>query len=313
MSKKLERYLLKGKRIIITGTSGFIGKNLIKSLALNNDIIGIQLELPEAEMKYSRVEYIIKDLCTLSSKDFPKNIDLVIHLAAKLDNPLKEIEPSNDSLFEVNVRGTYVLLEIAKQLNIPKFVYGSSAGVYGFGEKPFKESDLINSIPINFYILTKMLCEKMCQWYSQFIDITILRYGVPYGPDTSNPLFKYLIEYSLRNNIVDSSFKCKSQYFNPVYIDDAVKITEHAATLKGYQVINVGGPDIISPIEIVEHISNIMGKKKSHTVIMKKKEEEIRKRILDISKLEKILKYKFKFNMAQGIVETMKFYKGKNL
>jgi len=313
LSEKFDNYSIEEKEILITGSSGFIGKKLIRSLALRNNVIGVQLEQPEQHMKNIGVNYIVKDIASLKEKDLPGNIDIVIHLAAILDNPLLETEQtSRMPLFEVNIKGTYLLLEIAKKLEIKKFIYGSSGGVYGFGEEIFKESDPIDKIPLNFYNLTKLLSEKMCRWYSQFMDTIILRYGAPYGPGTSNPMFKYLIDYSLVNFDINSSFKYKNYLFNPIYIDDAVNITERATILEGFHIINVGGPDIVSPLEITRNIMNKLRGKKVQE-LNKNRNEIGRKRILDIKKIEEILSYKFKFDIEKGISETIKSFANKNL
>ena len=108
--------------------------------------------------------------------------DAVIHLAARAG-----VRPSLEAplLYEqVNVRGTMVLLEAARQSGVGRFVFASSSSIYGIANRvPFSEEDHLN-LPVSPYAATKIAGEKICFTYSHLygIQAVCLRFFTVYGP-----------------------------------------------------------------------------------------------------------------------------------
>src|SRR5271166_3078652 len=166
-------------RILITGGAGFIGSHLSEHLLGQGHTLAIVDDLNDfysPAVKRSNLEAVQRagpvvfheaDICDeerMFAIGRQQKPDAIIHLAARagvrpsLENPL---------LYEhVNVRGTTVLLEMARQIGVPKFVFGSSSSIYGISNRiPFTEDDVLN-FPISPYAATKIAGERVCFTYS---------------------------------------------------------------------------------------------------------------------------------------------------
>jgi UDP-glucuronate 4-epimerase len=184
-------------RILVTGGAGFIGSHLSERLLRDGHTLTIVDDLNDfyspavkranldAVRSAGPVTFHEADICDEEKmlaigRDLKP--DAIIHLAARagvrpsLENPL---------LYErVNVRGTTVLLEMARQLGVPKFVFASSSSIYGIANRvPFSEDDTLN-LPISPYAATKIAGEKICYTYSHLYNIrtVCLRLFTVYGP-----------------------------------------------------------------------------------------------------------------------------------
>src|SRR5271166_252936 len=199
-------------RILVTGGAGFIGSHLSERLLRDGHSLTIVDNLNDfysPAVKRANLEAVRRagpvtvheaDICD-EGKMFAigreQKPDGIVHLAARagvrpsLENPL---------LYEhVNVRGTTVLLEMARQLGVPKFVFASSSSVYGVASRvPFTEDDPLNC-PISPYAATKIAGEKICFTYSHLYKIrtVCLRFFTVYGarqrPDLAIHKFTRLI------------------------------------------------------------------------------------------------------------------------
>jgi len=200
------------KRILITGSAGFIGFHLVnKFLKEGYKVIGLDNinEYYDIKIKYARLEELgirgekIKYNTIVNSIKNPsyyfikldledkKNIfkffdeckiDCIIHLAAQagvrhsLVNPYQYINS--------NIYGTLNMLEAARQFQIKDIIYASSSSVYGSNKTyPYSEDDKTDC-PISMYAMTKKSNELMAYTYSYLFNIRItgLRFFTVYGP-----------------------------------------------------------------------------------------------------------------------------------
>ena len=198
-------------RVLVTGSAGFIGANLVLRLLENRDpleIVGLdnmngyydpslkeyRLSLIEeklshgcAERKASLVNYqfIKGDIVNrdLVNDLFQTNhFDIVVHLAAQagvrysIENP--------DAYIESNIIGFYNILEACRHHPVQHLIYASSSSVYGGNTKiPFSTDDNVDH-PVSLYAATKKSDELMAYCYSKLYDIptTGLRFFTVYGP-----------------------------------------------------------------------------------------------------------------------------------
>src|SRR5271166_3822368 len=184
-------------RILVTGGAGFIGSHLCERLLRDGHSVTIVDELNDfyaPEVKRVNLRCVLSvgpatfhraDICDYESMlavARQQKPEAIIHLAARAG-----VRPSlqDPLLYEhVNVRGTMVLLEVARQLGIPKFVFASSSSIYGIANRvPFTEDDALN-LPISPYAATKIAGEKICFTYSHLYNIrtVCLRFFTVYGP-----------------------------------------------------------------------------------------------------------------------------------
>jgi nucleoside-diphosphate-sugar epimerase len=290
-----KEWRLTGKTVLVTGATGYVGRHLVAHLAPANQVFALQRHLPAAGQKVPGVRYLRGDVAEAGRIRLPVRPDIIIHQAALLDNPIVGPEPPNSALFDTNVRGTQRLLDRALELGVPRFVYGSTTGFYGLGPDPFPENAPLD--PVNFYHLSKAMCEQMCRWYGKRMTMVTLRYSAPYGPGTSNPLLKHLLGELAAGREV-SCAEDGAPRINPVYIDDAVAITERACFLEGCHAINVGGPDVVSQIDLIQGMARALGV-----------EARVKLRpgggrldlIVDVSAVKRLLGYDFTVRFEEGV------------
>ena len=181
----------------MTGGAGFIGSHLVDRLLERgeqvvcvddfNDFYDPQikrLNIREhlASPAYRLVETDIRNEAAMSAIFQSYAIDKIIHLAARAG-----VRPSlaDPLLYEdVNVRGSMILLELAKKHGVKQFVFASSSSVYGAQTRvPFSEEDRIDRT-VSPYAATKYAGELMCHTYHHLygIPVTCLRFFTAYGP-----------------------------------------------------------------------------------------------------------------------------------
>ena len=169
-------------KIVVTGGSGFIGSHVVDRLVAaghetrNFDLIPFPYG--------GGVENVIGDLCDPEAAAAAlAGSDVVVHLAAMADVDIVAKDPTRTD--EVNVRGTQVLLEAARQAGVGRFVYASTSWVYGDATGPDAiDEDTALPLPKHFYTATKIAGEMYVRSYGELygVEHTILRFGIPFGP-----------------------------------------------------------------------------------------------------------------------------------
>ena len=182
---------LDGRRVLVIGGAGFIGSHVVASL-LDTDIREVivydnltrgKLSNLKESLTDSRCRIFpdggdIRDTDVLSRA--MKGVDGVIHLAAMW---LLHCKDYPRTAFEVNIAGTFNVLEACVQNGVKRLVYSSSASVYGDAvEVPMTENHPFNNR--NFYGATKIAGEAMCRAFHDRNGLSYvgLRYMNVYGP-----------------------------------------------------------------------------------------------------------------------------------
>jgi UDP-glucose 4-epimerase len=148
-------------RYFITGGAGCIGSELAERLGNDVVIYDNFSTGKEEHLKGKRfVKGDILDLKTLTKH--MKNVDVVFHLAANSSTKYHEGDPTDKDV-QVNIVGTYNVLEAMRRNNVKKLVFLSSQTVYGEGAKKFSETDMLN--PISLYGASKAAGEQMIQGF----------------------------------------------------------------------------------------------------------------------------------------------------
>ena len=182
---------IKGKRFLVIGGAGFIGSHVVSEL-LKHDVKEVVIYDNFARGKNSNLEDSIKDPRCSIFKDggdvrdvdildaAMKDIDGVFHLAAMW---LLHCKDYPRTAFEVNIAGTFNVLEACVKNKVQRLVYSSSASVYGDAQEiPMTETHPFNNK--NFYGATKIAGEAMCRsFYDRYnLQYVGLRYMNVYGP-----------------------------------------------------------------------------------------------------------------------------------
>lgn len=212
-------------KVLITGSSGFIGYHLLNNLINENCTIYCFSRRANAnELTSHKVQYFEVDLNQKERLfDLVDNIkpDYVIHLAGLKSRSNGSNEVNN--LFQNNVYGTLNLFEsLINVTNLKQITVLGSIEEYGITKVPFKEGSFEN--PISFYGITKLSITKLAQIFVKEynLPITILRPSLVYGPMQGPEMFISSLIYSLSKNKSFSMSKGE-QYRDFIYVDDLVE------------------------------------------------------------------------------------------
>lgn len=241
---------------MVTGAAGFIGSHLCEALlAADRQVIAIDSfdNFYDPQVKRSNVaacmlngrftlaEGDIRDVGFVDDVLKTRDIDAVVHLAARAG-----VRPSieNPLLYQdVNVRGTAVLLEAARQHRIERFVFASSSSVYGNNRKiPFAESDRVD-FPISPYAATKKAGELLCHTYHHLfgIHVTCLRFFTVYGPRQRPDLAIHKFTRLIESGQPIPVFGDGSMSRDFTYIDDIIAgVTAALDRCDGFHLYNLG-------------------------------------------------------------------------
>ena len=183
--------LLDGKSILVIGGAGFIGSHVVEQL-LQTDVGRVVVFDNYARGKVSNIRESLEDpRCSVFEdggdiretdvlNSAMQGIDAVVHLAAMW---LLHCKDYPRTAFDVNIAGTFNVLEACVNNEIERLVYSSSASVYGDAvEVPMLETHPFNNR--NFYGATKIASEAMCRAFNDRYGLSYvgLRYMNVYGP-----------------------------------------------------------------------------------------------------------------------------------
>ena len=284
------------KKVLITGSAGFIGFHLSKGLLkLGFDVVGIdnindyydpQLKLDRLEnlntfvseknlqSLYQFIKLDISDENTLKDLFNKHAFDIVINLAAQagvrysLENP--------NAYIVSNLVGYANILECCRHSNIEHFIFASSSSVYGMNTKqPFSTYDNTD-FPISLYAATKKSNELMAHSYSHLFQLpcTGLRFFTVYGPYGRPDMAYYSFTKAIHEGRSIDVFNNGNMLRDFTYIDDIVegilkvimkvpRTIERASTnvTAPFRVFNIGNNNPIPLSRFIEAIEAAMSKK----------------------------------------------------
>lgn len=282
---------INNKTILVTGSAGFIGSNLVKELLKTNEEINIigfdsvndyydvsikEYRLAEIEKlaeskpkcKYTFIKGNLADKA-LIVKIFTENkIDIVVNLAAQAGVRYSITNP--DAYIESNIIGFYNILEACRNHPVEHLVYASSSSVYGGNKKvPFSTDDKVDN-PVSLYAATKKSNELMAHAYSKLYNIpsTGLRFFTVYGPAGRPDMAYFGFTNKLVNNETIKIFNygnCKRDF---TYVDDIVegvkrvmmsppekKNGDDGLPVPPYKIYNIGNNNPENLLDFVQILS----------------------------------------------------------
>ena len=237
-------------RILITGAKGFIGSHLISKLQDRHELFALGRHLNLEGQ--SPVQWIEQNLVqTLDRSRLPDRLDAIIHLAQS--RHYREFPEQAKDIFDVNIHGTFQLLEYARQAGVRCFIFASSGGVYGYSYERFFETDPVN--PLNFYLSSKYTAELLLANYQSYFKTVVLRFFFVYGSDQKGMLIPNLLSKVMRGELITIEGD-PGPRINPIYVEDAIRVFEPALGLHASTLFNVAGEEAVTLTDLV----NLIGK-----------------------------------------------------
>lgn len=309
---------LVNKNIFITGATGFLGSWLTNYLYDSNNIVALVRDwIPKSDLINNK---IINKIITVRGnvEDYPLiertineyEIDIVFHLAAQTIVGIANNNPL--STFETNIKGTWNILEACRRNKTKKVIIASSDKAYGeHSELPYNEDfSLKGNHP---YDVSKSCADLLCQAYLKTygLHVCITRCGNFYGGGDLN--FNRIIPGTIRdilNNKIPVIRSDGSFIRDYLYIEDAID----AYTLLAEKMDNIYGGAFnfsnesqATVLELVNLIIKLMGRKLK-PIILNEVTNEIKHQYLSSAKARKILDWKPKFSLEEGLMKTIEYY-----
>lgn len=308
--------------VLITGGAGFIGSHLTKKLAKNKRIIIIDNfnNYYDPKLKEDRLRIFLKnikfklyssDIRNLSNlKTIFKNhkIDKICHLAAMAGVRYSVEKPE---LYEdVNIKGTLNILNLTHQFKIKNIVFASSSSVYGNNKKiPFSENDTTD-FPASPYGATKKANELFFQVYHHLygLNCTLLRFFTVYGPWGRPDMACFKFTNNIFNNKPIDLYNYGKMERDFTYIDDIVSgIVSALEKNYSFEIINLGHNKPVTLKYFIEIIEKETGKKAKKNLIPHQP-GDVLKTYANINKAKKMLNFKPKTTIEQGLKSFVKWY-----
>ena len=317
--------------VLVTGAAGFIGSHLVEALLARADrVVGVDnfdpfydealkrenvraCEAHERAASYELVEADVRDREAMRSLFGRARPDSVIHIAARAG-----VRPSIEDpvgYTDVNVLGTSVVLEAAREAGVGRMLVASSSSVYGNNDKvPFSEDDPVEH-PISPYAATKRACELICHthWHLTGMPTGCLRFFTVFGPRQRPDLaIRAFLGLVSRGEPVPF-FGDGSTSRDYTYVDDIVagvlSALEHVGE-HGYRVWNLGGSSPVSLDEMVRTVGEVVGRE---PVLDRRPMQpgDVLRTWADLTRSRAELGYEPRTTLAEGIARQWAWMQGR--
>lgn len=306
---------------LVTGAAGFIGARTSELLIEDgHSVTGIDNlnEAYDLRMK----EYRLKRLQSMDGFTFRKldisdksviddlqgeKYDGVINLAAwagvraSVRNPWVYVES--------NMTGTLNMLELCRQTGIEKFVVASTSSIYGENPPYPTPETASSSEPLQPYAASKKGAEAMAHAYHHLydIDVTVVRFFTVYGPAGRPDLsiFRFVQWISEGRPVRVNGDGEQSRGFT--FIDDIARGVILALKPVGFEIVNLGGHEVITINDLIRLIENIIGRK-AEIQYGPPDPADMRSNWADVSKAGALLGWEPQFSMRAGIMKLVEWY-----
>jgi UDP-glucuronate 4-epimerase len=311
-------------RYLVTGAAGFIAASVCKMLlADGHHVIGIDNmnNAYDVRLKHYRLEKLsesrnfqffkgdISDRsAVLDVMQSEGSFDAVINLAARAGVRASVENPW--AFVDTNLTGTLNLLEACRQYGIPKFVLASTSSVYGADAPQPTPETADSSKPLQPYSSSKKAAEVLCHSYHYLygLDVSIFRYFTVYGP-AGRPdmvMFRFTQWISEGRTVLLNGDGNQSRGFT--YLDDIARGTIAGLKPLGYEIMNLGGHEVITINEMILRLEDLIGCK-ARTEIHPSHKADMLSNLADISKARRLLGWEPQVKLSEGMSRLVDWYR----
>lgn len=306
------------KKILVTGSEGFIGSHLVeKLLKQKNKVTALILYnsfnhkgwLENIGSKNKNLDLVFGDLNSFDFvKNITKNCDKIFHLGAQISIPYSYKTP--ETFLNNNVRGTLNVLEAAKENKIKKVIVTSSSEVYGSARyTPIDENHPLNAQ--SPYSASKIAADKFAESYALSFNLPVIiaRPFNNFGPrQSTRAIIPTIIRQLIEKNEIRLGNINTSRDF--IYVEDTVDamIKLSNSKFKQAEVFNICTGKTIKILDIVKMISKILKIKPKIIIESKRKRpklSEVNLLLGSNKKIKKIINWKNKISLNEGLIKTV--------
>ena len=333
------------KKWLITGGCGFIGANLVRKLVkegghfirvLDNLSVGTRKDLSrvcdfeeidsssksinlpsliyEPNNSYPPiVQLIVGDILNVDiARKITENVDIIVHLAANAGVVQSVENPKQD--MEVNVLGTFNMLEAARHNNVKRFIFASSGAPIGECEPPIHEE--IAPHPVSPYGASKLAGEGYCSaYYRTFgIETVNLRFGNVYGPFSSHKssVVAKFIRQALSGEFLEI-YGDGNQTRDFIFIDDLVRAIHLAAYTAGiggetFQIATNSETTVSKLANWLIDAMSKVGIDNIHIIHSSLRRGDVHRNFSNTAKAKRVLGWQPEILLQEGLVKTIHWF-----
>jgi UDP-glucuronate 4-epimerase len=312
---------------LLTGAAGFIGSHVAQALLARGDaVVGLdnlntyyppdrkRANLNEVRRaapdpaRFTFVEGDLRDRALVGRLFAEHDFAAVVHLAAMAGVRASIEDPA--LYFDVNLNGTLVLLEAARQRGQPNFVLASTSSVYGATRRiPFTEDDPCDR-PMAPYATSKRAAELLGYTFHNLygLDFTALRFFTVYGPRGRPDMMAYKVADNIFFGRQVPLYNNGQMHRDWTYVGDIVSgVTAAADRRLGFELINLGRGQPVLLAEFVGLIEDLAGRR-ANLVPAPMPETDIPSTCADVSRARRLLGYDPKVSVREGVTAFWRWY-----
>lgn len=327
------------KRILVTGTAGFIGFHLARLLLEKGHIVmgydgmtsyyDVNLKAKRHELlceyeKFSSQVAMLEDVDVVEKvfRDFEPEV--VIHLAAQagvrysLENPRAYIDS--------NIIGTFNIMDAAKRYNVGHLLMASTSSVYGANDlMPFDEGQKADT-QLTIYAATKKATESMGHAYSHLhnIPITMFRFFTVYGPWGRPDMALFKFTKGIVDGVPIDIYNYGDMYRDFTYVDDLVMgiysligalpgegnaevSSDSLSPVAPYRVVNIGYSEKVKLLDFIDAIEKKLGLRAKRN-FMEMQSGDVPATWADATLLQELTNFKPITNFEVGVGKFVEWY-----
>jgi UDP-glucuronate 4-epimerase len=330
------------RKVLITGTAGFIGFHLARLLLAEgfrvhgydgmSDYYDVRLKQRRHQIllqnpQFTATEALLEDHATLDRIADDLQPEVIVHLAAQagvrysLENPR--------AYLDANVIGSFNVLEVARRLKVQHLLMASTSSVYGANEEmPFAETQKADT-QLTIYAATKKASESMGHAYAHLwsIPTTMFRFFTVYGPwgRPDMALFKF-VEAILQDRPIEV-YNHGEMYRDFTYVADLVQAIrllidtppplphtvepisgDNLSPVAPWRVVNIGNSDKVKLLDFVDAIEQALGRK-AQRIYLPMQPGDVPATWADASLLRALTGYAPKTDVKDGIAAFVAWYR----
>lgn len=286
-------------KIIVTGSEGFIGTELVKQcLSEGIEVVGFDL-LKKNKLSYGFKISDVRDPAIADS--FPEDADAIVHLAALSRDSQCASNPYE--CFSTNVMGLLNVMRVAQAKKAKQLIFPSSEWVYekfvGNEEKD-EESFIDIAGHTSEYALSKLVSEANLreQYKRGFIPVTIFRFGIVYGPRKDDWCAVESVADDVKRNDTVTLVRSRKSGRRFVHVADIASGIRLAFGRNDFQIINLSGDEMITMGDVVSESEKLFNKKVN---VIESNPNDANMRNPSNKKAEELLGWKPKISFTEGI------------
>jgi len=305
---------------LVTGVAGFIGARTSGMLIeQGHTVTGVDNlnDAYDVRMK----EYRLRLLQALPAFTFHKldisdrsalavlpAFDGVVNLAARAGVRASVEDPWE--FVQTNIIGTLNLLELCRQKNIRKFVLASTSSIYG-ANAPIPTPETADSDhPLQPYAASKKGAEVLCHSYHALygLDVSVVRYFTVYGPAGRPDMSMFRFTKWISEGQPVQLYGDGEQSRGFTYVDDIARGTIAALRPLGYEIINLGGHEVVSINVLIGMLAETIGRQATIEHLPPNLADMLTSQA-DVSRAQSLLSWQPQVGLRQGLQRLVDWYK----